>query len=54
MKSKSLAILATLLLLVFGTATLASAMNIRLNIVYGPKHPLAKGVFKNWAEQVKK
>ncbi|BEQ14672.1 TRAP transporter substrate-binding protein [Desulfoferula mesophila] len=54
MRSKSLAILATLLLLVFGTATLASAMNIRLNIVYGPKHPLAKGVFKNWAEQVKK
>ncbi len=53
MKSKSLAILLTATLLL-GTATLASAMNIRFNIVYGPKHPLAQGVFKSWAEKVQK
>ncbi|MBU4566868.1 MAG: TRAP transporter substrate-binding protein [Desulfarculus sp.] len=54
MRSRSLATLLTIMLLLLGTATMASAMNLRFNIVYGPKHPLAKGVFKNWSEQVKK
>jgi TRAP-type C4-dicarboxylate transport system substrate-binding protein len=54
MRAKTLATLAVMLLLIIGTAVSASAMNLRLNIMYGPKHPLSKGVFKTWADEVKK
>lgn len=54
MKAKaSLALLAALLLVIVAASS-AFAFNLRLNIMYGPKHPLAKGVYKTWAEQVKK
>jgi len=53
MRLRSLATLAALLL-VLALAIPASALNLRLNIMYGPKHPLARGVFKTWAQQVKK
>ena len=54
MKFKSLAVIGTALLLVAGFATSSLAVNLRFNIMYGPKHPLAKGVFTTWAAEVKK
>ena len=54
MKLKSLAVMGTALLLVAGFATSSFALNLRFNIMYGPKHPLSKGVFKTWTEEVKK
>lgn len=54
MKAKIFLAFFTALLLVAGTVATASALNLRLNIMYGPKHPLSKGVFKTWADQVKK
>jgi len=32
----------------------ASALNLRFNVMYGPKHPLCKQVFAPWANEVKK
>jgi TRAP-type C4-dicarboxylate transport system substrate-binding protein len=32
----------------------ASALNLRFNVMYGPKHPLCKQVFAPWANEVRK
>ena len=54
MSARKLATLTAVLLMVLGMAAPAAGLNLRLNIMYGPKHPLARGVFKTWAQQVKK
>jgi TRAP-type C4-dicarboxylate transport system substrate-binding protein len=53
MKAKTLATVTVVLCLLLALAAPARALNLRLNIMYGPKHPLARGVFKAWAQQVK-
>lgn len=53
MQKKALAVSIMALVMLLGMASGAWALNLRLNIMYGPKHPLSKGVFKTWAKQVK-
>lgn len=53
MKPRNLLPIALAALLLLGATAPASALNLRLNIMYGPKHPLARGVFSYWAKKVK-
>lgn len=54
MKKKQLMVAMGLFLSVFLVTGSASALNLRFNVMYSPKHPLCKQVFAPWAKEVKK
>jgi len=54
MKRKQLMVAVGLFLSVVLLSGSASALNLRFNVMYGPKHPLCKQVFAPWAKEVKK
>ncbi len=54
MKKKQLMIVIGLLVSLFLFTGSASALNLRFNVMYSPKHPLCKQVFAPWAKEVKK
>jgi len=54
MKKKQLMVAMGLFLSIFLLAGSASALNLRFNVMYSPKHPLCKEVFAPWANEVKK
>ena len=54
MKRKQLMIAMGLFLSTFFLAASANALNLRFNVMYGPKHPLCKQAFVPWANEVKK
>ena len=51
MKRKQLFVAMGLFLAIFLLSASACALNLRFNVMYGPKHPLCKQMFAPWANR---